>query len=153
MRTARLRRVSASQTVWVRQVAANMPFYQFMGIHLTKLGWGRSEIRMGVGRKLTQQAGFAHGGVSAALIDSAVGLALCTMIDYGSAFTTIDLQVNFIAPAKPGSLTARGRIIHKGKRTAVGDCQVSDEDGKLVSKGTATYLILENRKLDPTPSS
>jgi len=35
----------------------------------------------------------------------------------------------------------------------VGDCQVSDEDGKLVSKGTATYLILQNRKLDPTPSS
>jgi acyl-CoA thioesterase len=108
---------------------------------------------MEIGRGLTQQAGFAHGGVSASLIDSAVGLALCTMIDHGSVITTINLQVNFLAPAKPGSLTARGRIIHKGKRTAVGDCQVSDEDGKLVSKGTATYLILENRKLDPTPST
>jgi len=130
-----------------------MPFYQFMGIHLTKLGWGRSEVKMRVGRKLTQQTGLAHGGVSASLIDSAVGLALCTMIDYGSAITTIDLQVNFIEPAKPGSLTARGRIIHKGKRTAVGDCQVEDECGKLVSKGTATYLILEDRKLDPMHSS
>jgi len=98
---------------------------------------------MGVGRGLTQQAGFAHGGVSASLIDSAVGLALCTMIDHGSAITTIDLQVSFLAPAKPGSLTARGRIIHKGKRTAVGDCQVTDEKGKLVSKGTATYVILD----------
>jgi uncharacterized protein (TIGR00369 family) len=101
---------------------------------------------MKVGRGLTQQAGFAHGGVSAALIDSAVGLALCTMIEHGSAITTINLQVNFLAPAKPGSLTARGRIIHRGKRTAVGDCQVVDKDGNLVSKGTATYLILENRK-------
>jgi acyl-CoA thioesterase len=71
------------------------------------------------------------------------------MIDRGSAITTIDLQVNFLAPAKPGFLTARGRIVHKGKRTAVGDCQVADKGGKLVSKGTATYLILENRKLDP----
>jgi len=97
---------------------------------------------MEVSRELTQQAGFAHGGVSASLIDSAVGLAVCTMIDPGSAITTINLQVNFIAPAKPGSLTARGRVIHKGKRTAVGDCQVADESGKLVSKGTATYLIL-----------
>jgi uncharacterized protein (TIGR00369 family) len=148
-----LRGLSASQAVWVRQLAARMPFYRFMGIRLTKLGRGRSEIRMEVGKGLTQQAGFAHGGVSASLIDSAVGLALCTMIDHASAITTIDLQVNFLAPAKPGSLTARGRIIHKGKRTAVGDCQVSDEDGKLVSKGTATYLILQNRKLDPTPSS
>jgi uncharacterized protein (TIGR00369 family) len=99
---------------------------------------------MGVGRGLTQLAGFAHGGVSASLIDSAVGLALCTMVDRGTRITTIDLQVNFLAPARPGSLTARGRIIHRGKRTAVGDCQVVDEGGKLVSKGTATYLILEN---------
>ena len=152
MGTAWLRRLSVSQGVWVRQLAARMPFYRFMGIRLTKLGWGRSEIRMGVGRGLTQNAGFAHGGVSASLIDSAVGLALCTMIDRGSSITTIDLQVNFLAPAKQGSLTARGMIVHKGKRTAVGDCQVIDEGGELVSKGTATYLILENRKLHPVPS-
>jgi uncharacterized protein (TIGR00369 family) len=73
------------------------------------------------------------------------------MIDHGSAIATINLQVNFLAPAKPGSLTARGMIVHKGKRTAVGDCQVTDEAGKLVSKGTATYLVLENRKLHPIP--
>ena len=101
---------------------------------------------MKVGRELTQQAGFAHGGVSASLIDSAVGLALCTLIVHGGMITTIDLQVNFLAPARPGSLTARGRIVHKGRRTAVGDCQVLDKDGKLVSKGTATYLILEKTK-------
>ena len=141
-----MRRLTASQIVWVRKLAAKMPFYRFMGIRLTKLRRGHSEIKMRVGRGLTQQAGYAHGGVSASLIDSAVGLALCTMIDRGSVITTINLHVNFLAPAKPGSLTARGGIIHKGKRTAVGDCQVVDADGKLVSKGTATYLILENRK-------
>ena len=138
-------RLSAGQAVWVREVAAKMPFYRFMGIRLTKVAWGHSEIRMRVGSRLTQPEGFAHGGVSAALIDSAVGLALCTMIDRGRPITTIDLQVNFLAPAKPGSLTARGKIVHKGKRTAVGECQVVDAGGKLVSKGTATYLILENQ--------
>jgi len=101
---------------------------------------------MKVGKEVTQLAGFAHGGVSAALIDSAVGLAICTMIDQRSEITTIDLQVNFLAPADPGSLTARGRVVHKGKRTAVGDCKVTDQHGKLVSRGTATYLILDNRR-------
>ena len=122
-----------------------MPFYRYMGIRLTRLGWGRSEIRMRVGKGLTQNAGFAHGGVSASLIDSAVGLALCTMIGKGDLITTIDLQVNFLAPAKPGVFTTRGEIIHKGKRIAVGDAKVTDENGRLVSKGTATYMILENR--------
>jgi len=61
---------------------------------------------------------------------------------------TISLQVNFIAPAKQGSLTARGRIVHRGKQTAVGDCQVTDEDGGLVANGTATYMILQNKELN-----
>lgn len=140
-----MKRLSVSQAAWISRVVAKMPFYRFMGIRLTKLGWGRSEISMRVGRRLTQLAGFAHGGVSASLIDSAVGLAICTMVGRGSRIMTIDIQVNFLAPAKPGSLTARGRIIHKGKGTAVGDAEVVDEGGKLVAKGTATYLILENR--------
>jgi len=140
-----LKRLSASQATWIRQLAAKMPFYRYMGIRLTRLGWGRSEIRMRVGKGLTQNAGFAHGGVSASLIDSAVGLALCTMMDKVDPITTIDLQVNFLAPTKPGLLTARGEIIHKGKRIAVGDAKVTDQNGRLVSKGTATYMILENR--------
>ena len=144
----RLGRLSASQAIWVRQLAAGMPFYRFMGIRVTKLGWGRAEIRIGVAKGLTQRAGFVHGGVSASLVDSAVGLALWTMIDRGNAIATIDLQVNFLAPANPGLLTARARIVHKGKRTAVGDCTVRDGAGKLVSIGTATYLILENKKLN-----
>ena len=141
-------RLSANQVVWVRQLAAKMPFYKFMGIRLAKLGRGSAKIKVRVGRRLTQQAGFAHGGVAAALIDSAVGLAVCTMIDPRSVIRTIDLQVNFLAPVKPGLLVAQGKIFHKGKQTAVGDCQVTDENGKLVSKGTATYMILENRRLN-----
>jgi len=139
-----LKRLSASQAAWVRQLAARMPFYRYMGIRLTRLSWGRSEIRMRVSKELTQNAGFAHGGVSASLIDSAVGLALCTMIDKEDLITTIDLQVNFLAPARPGVLRTRGEIVHKGKRIAVGDAKVTDQNGRLVSKGTATYMILEN---------
>jgi acyl-CoA thioesterase len=122
-----------------------MPFYRFMGIQLTQLGYGRSEIRVKVGKRVTQLEGVAHGGVSVALVDSAVGLAVCTMIEVGRAIATIDLQVNFLAPTKPGLLTARGRVIHKGKRIAVGDCEVTDRNGKLVSKGTATYIILDDK--------
>ena len=123
-----------------------MPFYRFMGIRLNKLSSGRSEIKLRANAELTQQAGIAHGGVSAALVDSAVGLALCTVLEPATTITTIRLQVNFLAPAKPGILTARGRIIHRGNRTAIGECDVVDDDGKLVSRGTATYMILGKRK-------
>jgi uncharacterized protein (TIGR00369 family) len=123
-----------------------MPFYKHLGITLTRVGWGRVEIRLKVTRRLIQSAGFAHGGVTAALIDSAVGLALCTMLDSKEMITTVELNVNFIAPAELGILKARGKIIHKGKRVAVGDAEVRDGRGKLVSKGSATYMILGNNR-------
>ena len=119
-----------------------MPFYRHLGIKLTEVAWGHAEIQIIVDRKLTQSIGFAHGGVAAALIDSAVGLSLCTMLDPEDLITTVDLNVNFIAPARLGLLRTRGKIIHKGKRVALGEAEVRDNRGKLVSKGSATYMIL-----------
>jgi uncharacterized protein (TIGR00369 family) len=119
-----------------------MPFYNHLGIHLTKLGPGSAEIRVKVTKRLTQDAGVAHGGVAAALIDSAVGLALCTMLRAEESITTVELKVNFTAPAQLGLLKASGRIIHKGRRIAVGEAEVKDQKRRLIAKGLVTYIIL-----------
>jgi uncharacterized protein (TIGR00369 family) len=139
-------KVKSGQAAWIKRLARAIPFYRHLGINLTKVGWGSAEIRLKVKKGLTQSAGFAHGGVSAALIDSAVGLALCTMLDQRDLITTVELNVNFIAPAGPGVLTTRGRILHRGKRLAVGDAEVRDKKGTLVSRGSATYMMLENKR-------
>jgi len=61
-------------------------------------------------------------------------------------FQLVELKVNFVTPAKPGLLKAKGRIIHKGKRIAVGESEVKDQHRKLIAKGLVTYMILTNRK-------
>jgi len=139
-----LNELNANNAARIKRLAFAMPFYKHLGITLTGINWGNAEIQLKVTRKLTQSAGFAHGGVTAALIDSAVGLALCTMVDPRDRITTIELHVNFIAPAKLGLLKTQGQILHRGKRTAVGDAEVRDGDGILISKGSATYMILKN---------
>jgi len=58
-----------------------MPFYGHLDIRLVGLRRGRSELRLKVTRSLIQGSAMAHGGVAASLIDSAVGLALCTLIE------------------------------------------------------------------------
>lgn len=99
---------------------------------------------MRVRRELTQDTGAAHGGALTSLIDSVVGLALCTMLTSDDIITTIELKVNFIAPARLGVLKAEGGIVHKGSRIAVGDADVKDRNGKLIAKGIVTYMILGN---------
>ena len=146
-----MNKLNSNNTGPIKRLARAMPFYKHLGITLTELDWGSAEIQLKVTRKLTQSAGFAHGGVTAALVDSAVGLALCSMVSPQDSITTIELHVNFIAPAKLGLLKTRGLILHRGKKTGVGDAEVRDEDGLLVAKGSATYMIIKNgrkRQLD-----
>ncbi len=102
-------------------------------------------MRVNVRKQLTQDAGVAHGGVAAALIDSAVGLALCTMLNSQEIITTVELKVNFTAPAKPGVLRVAAKIVHKGKRIAVGEAEVRGKMGTLIAKGLVTYIILGDR--------
>jgi uncharacterized protein (TIGR00369 family) len=79
-------------------------------------------------------------------VDSAVGLALCTFLQPRESITTIELKVNFVAPAKLGLLKAKGRIIHKGSRIAVGESEVKDQHRKLIAKGLVTYMILTSQE-------
>jgi len=148
-----LSKLDYKQANWIRRLANIIPFYRHLGITLMRANWGTAEIQLKVTRKLVQSTGAAHGGVTASLIDSAIGLALCTMVDPRVLVTTVGLNVNYIAPAGLGVLKARGRILHKGNRIAVGDAEVRDEHGRLVSNGSATYMILEKtRKRILSPS-
>ena len=98
-----------------------------------------------VKRELTQDWSVAHGGAVTSLIDSAVGIALVTMLGSRDLIATVELKVNFLAPAKLGLVKVIGRIIHKGKSIAVGEAEVKDPTGKLIAKGLVTYLVLGNR--------
>ena len=124
-----------------------MPFYRHLGMRLVKLSRGRSEMHVLVTKALTQDAGVAHGGVAATLIDSSVGLAVCTLLKPDEVTTTVEMKLNFTAPAKPGTLRANARIIQKGKRIVVGEAEVRDRKQTLIAKGLVTYIILENQRL------
>ena len=135
--------VSDIEIELARRKVRSIPFLKHLGVRLVRLGHGRSELKLKVTRSLTQSRGIAHGGVAASLIDSAIGLALRTMIKPEEIVTTVEMKVNYLAAASPGELRATGKIIHKGKRIAVGEGEVRNREGVLVAKGSATYMILD----------
>jgi acyl-CoA thioesterase len=52
------------------------------------------------------------------------------------------LNVNYVAPVRSGDIVAEARIVHRGRRTALGDVEVLNE-GKLVCKSSATFMIIK----------
>ena len=90
-----------------------------------------------------QEAGVVQGGLIVTLADHALYLAGRTCLRPGQGSTTVELKVNFIAPAKDGELTATARVISGGRRIIVAEVEVTNDRQVLIARGLATSLVLQ----------
>lgn len=125
----------------IRGVTNRSPFYQLLGMKILEIQDGKCRIEMPFRKKLTHPYRIVHGGAIASLADSAVAMALISLVKPTDRITTIEFKINFFTPVSQGKLMAKAKIIHKGSKTAVGDVEVLNEKGKLVAKVIATYNI------------
>jgi uncharacterized protein (TIGR00369 family) len=88
--------------------------------------------------------GSVHGGVISTLVDSAMACAIHTLLPKGTAYTTLELKVNFLKPLKrdTGEVICEGKTIHVGGRVATAEARVVDEAGTLYTHATTTCLVM-----------
>ena len=125
----------------IRKVANKSPYYRLLGMKVMEIKEGQSKIQMPFKQDLTHPYRIVHGGAIASLADSSVAMALISLVEPKDRIATIEFKINFLAPVSKGDLEAHAKIIHKGSKTAVGDVEVKNEEGKLVAKVIATYSI------------
>jgi len=126
----------------MRKLANGSPYYRLLGMEITEIKEGESRIQMPFKQDLTHPYRIVHGGAIASLADSAVAMALIGLVDPKDRITTIEFKINFFVSVDKGGLKANAKIIHKGSKTAVGDVEVINEEGRLVAKVIATYSIM-----------
>ncbi len=115
-------------------------YYQLLGMKVVSMGDGQARLVMPVEETLLQIYGTVHGGAIASLADSAVAVALISASTEGEKAFTVELKLNFLAPATNGELTAEARLFHRGRTIAAGEVDVKDDRGRLLAKGIATYV-------------
>jgi uncharacterized protein (TIGR00369 family) len=88
--------------------------------------------------------GSVHGGVFATLLDSAAGCAVHSMIPAGGRYTSLDLSVKFLKSmtVASGEVRCVGTVTHFGKRTALAEARMTDEQDRLLATATSSCLIL-----------
>jgi uncharacterized protein (TIGR00369 family) len=111
------------------------------GFQLVKAERGRAVFRMPVLELHKQIHRVVHGGVLASLADTAGGFAAFLAAPPGSRVVTIELKINFLEGVEHGEIEADARVLRQGRTTSVVDCDVSDQDGRLVSKALMTFSI------------
>lgn len=95
--------------------------------------------------------GALHGGYTAILLDSAMGLAVHTMCPQGSGYTTLEFKVSFIKAMTEttGIVRTEGRRLSFGRRAATAEARIADSQGRLLAHATTTCLVFELPKAEP----
>jgi len=88
--------------------------------------------------------GVVHGGLAATLLDSAMGCAVHSTLPPGTAYTTLEVKVNFVRAltTQTGLVRCEAKVIHVGARTATAEARLIDASGKLYAHGTTTCLVI-----------
>ena len=84
--------------------------------------------------------GVVHGGVLFTLVDYAMGGALTSVLERGQRCTTLEIKINYVAPATEGEVLAEAWVVSRGGRIAVLEAKVTAAD-VLLAVATGTFYI------------
>jgi uncharacterized protein (TIGR00369 family) len=117
-----------------------------LGYDVTEAANGRVVITADPNDDLLNPAGTVHGGFSATLLDSCMGLAIQSTLEKGIGSTTLEFKISLVRPITPetGKITAEGTVLNCGRRVGTAEGRITDSKGRLLAHGTTTCLIFEN---------
>ena len=114
-------------------------FSALMGFEVVKLSSGGAVLEVNTGDRHRQIHNVMHGGVIAALADTAAAISAYTVVPRGTEVVTIELKINYLLPVSGGKLTAEGRVLRAGRNFVVVECDVTREDRALAAKALMTF--------------
>ena len=105
-------------------------------------GSGRIRIQFEASRDFTNPMGNVQGGFLAAMLDDTLGPALATTFEPDEFAPTLELKVNFLRPARPGTLIGTGWVVHRGGTVAFLQGELHSADGQLLATASATARMI-----------
>lgn len=103
----------------VRESFARQRAMATVGARLVRVAAGEVEIELPFREELTQQHGYLHAGVVAAVVDSACGYAALSLTEPGAEVVSIEFKLNLLSPAVGEAFVARARVVRAGRNVTV----------------------------------
>lgn len=126
-------------------------FRKWLGVEYEVTKADHSVVGMPIREEMRNLRGVVQGGAVAALID--VGMA--TAASGGNYDTrvrpmvTLEMKINYLAPATGDRLTCISDVVSAGSRTAVVRCEVRNDKGVVCACGLGTFMTRRVHKTDP----
>ena len=137
---------------WLKAVQAGVnhcPYFDLQSMRIVELSWGQARLEIDLATKHLQPFGVVHGGVISSLADAAGFWGVYSQVEDGVGMTTVELKVNYLAPAKAqGRLIGLGRSIKLGRNLGLGEASILTSDGLQVAHATTTLMVIPQLQLN-----
>jgi uncharacterized protein (TIGR00369 family) len=119
------------------------PAVRTLGIEPVEAEPGRVTFTLDLGEWHLNPFGIVHGGVLAALVDTAMGCAVHSLLPPAVGYVTGELNLRFLRPAllTAGPLSCTGEVVHQGRTTMVTSARIVDADDRVIALAGATCLV------------
>ncbi|WP_051564446.1 PaaI family thioesterase [Desulfovermiculus halophilus] len=122
------------------------PFESLLQMQIHEASEGEAVLSMPFLPQFAQGAGLMHGGAMVSLADTALAMAIKSLLAPGTHFGTIEAHTRFLAPVRKGQVTARARITSREGREFYGHADVEDDQGRAVLHFEARFKQARDRK-------
>jgi acyl-CoA thioesterase len=122
-----------------------------LGMQIVTAESGIGRVSIQIDERLMHPQQIVHGGVIFTLADTAMSMALISVLPVGTPFGTLEAKINFMLPVYKGELLAEGKIVHKGRSTAVLEATVFniiEDEQHAIARVLGTFSIARSKSLE-----
>lgn len=128
----------------VPETMLKTPYLSGLGLSFDTYGPDEVRLRLRFRKDLTNDGTLYHGGVIAAVMDTAGAAAAWSNHDFnkGTRASTVSMSIQYIGAAKRSDLVCDARTVRRGRELIFTQISATDGDGSVVAQGIQTYRIV-----------
>jgi uncharacterized protein (TIGR00369 family) len=128
----------------VPTIMTKTPYLAGLGIVFDVYEPDAVTIRLPFRVELTNDGTYYHGGVVAAVMDTAGAAAAWSNHDFdkGARASTVAMSIQYVGACKQSDLLCHGRTVRRGKELTFTEITATDTNGAVVAHAVQTYRIV-----------
>ena len=119
------------------------PYFRHLSMPVKDIGVGYSLVELDIGNEHLNPFGGLHGGVYASAIDTAAYWSVYCDLPEDVGMISLDLKVDFLAPANAGKMIIRGHRIKIGKTICLAEATAFDQSDKWLAHGVSKMMVTQ----------
>ena len=123
------------------------PFKKLLNMKIIEASDGRAILTMPFFIDFAQGGGLMHGGALVSLADTAVVMAIKSIIAPKTHFATISLETKFLYPVKQGVVTAKAKVASQSGKILQGFATVHNEENRAVLEFSSTFKMAKEKRI------